>query len=73
MGGGKYEPFRSAREFSGLMLFMFDLYRSYSPDTFSFDFLQRTKDLEVVCRDTTAEDVDVDFPTLGWLDGWDRL
>lgn len=58
----KYEPFSDAQEFSDLMPELFDQYWSYQPDTFSFDFLQRTADLKVVCKATTAEKADFITP-----------
>lgn len=53
----KYEPFLDAQEFSDLMPELFHIYLSYQPDTFSFDFLQRTADLKIICKDTTTENV----------------
>jgi hypothetical protein len=61
MGAITYEPFSDAQEFSDLMPELFDQYWSYQPDTFPFKFLQRTTDLKVVCKDTTA--VKSDFIT----------
>ncbi|KKZ63309.1 hypothetical protein EMCG_00292 [[Emmonsia] crescens] len=58
----RYEPFSDAQEFSDLMPELFDQYWSYQPDTFSFDFLQRTADLKVVCKVTTAEKADFITP-----------
>ncbi|PGH05850.1 hypothetical protein AJ79_06692 [Helicocarpus griseus UAMH5409] len=61
-GPTKYEPLPlDPQEFSDLMPELFDLYWSYPPDAFLFDFLQRTSDLKVVCKDATAEKVY--FPT----------
>ncbi|PGG97181.1 hypothetical protein AJ79_09318 [Helicocarpus griseus UAMH5409] len=62
MGSSTYEPFRDAQEFSNLMPELFNLYWSYEPDAFSFDFLQRTKDFKVVCKDATAEKADFTTP-----------
>ncbi|WEW61235.1 hypothetical protein PRK78_006725 [Emydomyces testavorans] len=62
MGSIKYEPFSDAQEFSDLMPELFDQYWCYQPDTFPFEFLQRTTDLKVVCKDTTAEKADFITP-----------
>lgn len=42
------------------MVNLFSLYLSYSSDSFPFEWLQKTEDLEVHCRDSTGEKVD--FP-----------
>lgn len=57
----KYEPFSGPREFSYLIAALFNLYWSCPSDLFFFDWLQRTPDLKVVCKETTGEEVD--FPT----------
>ncbi|OJD27701.1 hypothetical protein ACJ73_00911 [Blastomyces percursus] len=59
----KYQPFSGAQEFSDLMLDLFNDYLTYSPDTFPFEFLQKTTDLKVVCEDTTAENVEFITPS----------
>ncbi|KAK2802126.1 hypothetical protein FQN50_007490 [Emmonsiellopsis sp. PD_5] len=61
MGTPKYVPFKSPREVGWLMADLFDLYCSYQTDSFTFEWLRQTTDLEVHCEDTTAEKVD--FPT----------
>ncbi|EGC46684.1 conserved hypothetical protein [Histoplasma capsulatum var. duboisii H88] len=38
------------------------MYRLETPDLFSFDWLQKTLDLEVVCKDTTNEEVGISTP-----------
>ncbi|KAK2813750.1 hypothetical protein FQN50_000148 [Emmonsiellopsis sp. PD_5] len=61
MAGINYDPFSGPKEFSGLMPRLFSLYARGPDDRLSFQFLQRTQDLKVVCTESTAENVD--FPT----------
>ncbi|OJD23001.1 hypothetical protein ACJ73_05648 [Blastomyces percursus] len=58
----KYEPFRDAKEFSDLMFNLFKLYKEYHEAMHTFSFLQRTKDVKVVCKDTTSEKVKFAMP-----------
>ncbi|OAT05244.1 hypothetical protein BDBG_01667 [Blastomyces gilchristii SLH14081] len=57
-----FKPFSDPHEFSELMCALFHMYRSETPDLFSFDWLQKTLDLEVVCKDTTKEEVGISTP-----------
>jgi hypothetical protein len=57
----EYRPFNNPREVGWLMADLFDLYSSYEPDSFPFEWLQKTIDLEVRCKDATEEKID--FPT----------
>lgn len=61
MGTPKYIPFERPREVGWLMADLFDLYCSYQPDSFTFEWLRKTTDLEVRCKDTAEGKVD--FPT----------
>ncbi|KAK2737032.1 hypothetical protein FQN57_000481 [Myotisia sp. PD_48] len=55
----KYIPFESPRHVGWLMGNLFMDYSTYQPDSFTFEWLCRTEDLEVVCRDSTREPVDL--------------
>lgn len=57
----KYVPFSSPREFGWLMYQYYHLYKAYKPNLFSFDFLESSLDVKVICKETTAEEPD--FPT----------
>ncbi|PGH29714.1 hypothetical protein GX50_07528 [[Emmonsia] crescens] len=61
MAAINYKPFSGPQEFSSLMPWLFSLYARGPDDQLSFRFLQRTLDLRVICKESTAEDVD--FPT----------
>ncbi|OJD24333.1 hypothetical protein ACJ73_04301 [Blastomyces percursus] len=54
-----YKPFSGPREFSELMRALFHMYWSETPDLISFGWLQKTLDLEVVCKDSTKEEVGI--------------
>ncbi|EEH11694.1 conserved hypothetical protein [Histoplasma capsulatum G186AR] len=62
MGLINFKPFSGPHEFSQLMRALFHMYRLETPDLFSFDWLQKTLDLEVVCKDTTNEEVGISTP-----------
>ncbi|KMP04831.1 hypothetical protein CIHG_04115 [Coccidioides immitis H538.4] len=59
MATPEYHPFNNPREVGWLMADLFDLYCSYEPDSFSFEWLQKTTDLEVYCKDATEEKMDI--------------
>ncbi|EGC46799.1 conserved hypothetical protein [Histoplasma capsulatum var. duboisii H88] len=51
------KPFHCPEHVGRLMAGLFCLYISYSPDSFPFEWLQKTEDLKVQCRDSTREKV----------------
>ncbi|KAK2865469.1 hypothetical protein FQN49_003536 [Arthroderma sp. PD_2] len=51
--------FDSPVKVSLFMAHLFRLYLSYKPDSFPFEWLQKTTELEVRCRDTTGEKITV--------------
>jgi hypothetical protein len=59
-----YKQLLDAQDFSDLMPKLFKLYCSYQPDTFSFDFLQRTSTsaLKVVCKAAIVDKADFTTP-----------
>ncbi|PGH07909.1 hypothetical protein AJ79_06117 [Helicocarpus griseus UAMH5409] len=54
-GGIKYAPFASPQELSNLLPRLYKLYQTYPADLYTFAFLQNTRDLKVICKETTAE------------------
>ncbi|QVM10264.1 hypothetical protein D8B26_004924 [Coccidioides posadasii str. Silveira] len=58
----EYKPFSDAQEFSNLMRSLFKLYAWYREAMYPFSFLQKTKDLKVVCKDATSEKVEFVIP-----------
>ncbi|KAK2757190.1 hypothetical protein FQN54_004704 [Arachnomyces sp. PD_36] len=57
----KYVPFKGPREVGWLLADLFGLYWSYNADSFLFEWLQNTIDLQVCCNDSTLEKIK--FPT----------
>ncbi|KAK2791256.1 hypothetical protein FQN52_004932 [Onygenales sp. PD_12] len=66
MGLVKYEPFEEAQEFSDLMPSLFKLFGLSDYATYPFSFLQKSKDVKIICNDATSKKVE--FATPAGLD-----
>ncbi|QVM05846.1 hypothetical protein D8B26_000553 [Coccidioides posadasii str. Silveira] len=58
----EYIRFKNPREVGWLMADLFDMYWAYPFDSFIFSWLERTPDLEVLCKDATDEKIRFSTP-----------
>ncbi|OJD25543.1 hypothetical protein ACJ73_03096 [Blastomyces percursus] len=59
--GIKYPP-SSPQKLSNKLPRLYKIYQTYSADAYTFQFLQNTRDLKVVCQETTTETVRFNTP-----------
>ncbi|KMU77643.1 hypothetical protein CISG_01400 [Coccidioides immitis RMSCC 3703] len=68
----EYIPFKNPLEVGWLMADLFDMYWAYPFDSFIFSWLERTPDLEVLCKDATDEKIRFSTPP-ALLEGYSQL